>query len=195
MNTKTFTAAVKADGDLAATFSRFNTVDHDGDVTLPSAFTDGQAVPMVWSHSWSQPVGRGVIRVLGDRAVFEGRFNLKTSWGRDAYESVKDMAELQEYSYGYEPLESEPGTHQGQKVRVLKKLRVFEVSPVLVGAGVNTGTEQIKQGARSRGLFSPDVRRLIDENEARYAAMLRRGDPALLGLLVREGRLAIPTRR
>jgi len=133
-----------AAGSLRATFSTFNVVDHDGDVTLPSAFQDGQPVPMVWSHDWARPVGRGRIEIKTDRAVFAGTFNLKTSWGRDAYESVKDMGELQEYSYGYAPIESEPGTMDGQNVRFLKRLQVFEVSPVLVGAGKDTGTERIK---------------------------------------------------
>jgi len=132
------------EGTLRATFSRFNVVDHDGDVTLSSAFADGQAVPMVWSHDWQRPVGRGVIEVKADRAVFAGRFNLATSWGRDAYESVKDMGDLQEYSYGYAPIDAEPGVVDGQNVRILKALKVFEVSPVLVGAGVDTGTERIK---------------------------------------------------
>jgi HK97 family phage prohead protease len=134
-----------AEGTLRATFSRFHTVDHDGDVTLPSAFTDGQAVPMVWSHDWNRPVGRGTIEVKRDRAVFAGAFFLQTASGAEAYGIVKAMAELQQYSYGYQPLEAEPGIHEGQPVRFLKKLQVFEVSPVLVGAGVGTGTERIKQ--------------------------------------------------
>jgi HK97 family phage prohead protease len=132
-----------AEGTLRATFSRFGVVDRDGDLTLASAFTDGQAVPMVWSHSWDRPIGRGVIKVLPDRAVFEGRF-FTTAAGREAYESVKQMGDLQQYSYGYAPLEAEPGVHDGQPVRILKGLEVFEVSPVLVGAGVDTRTERIK---------------------------------------------------
>src|SRR5262245_22952171 len=100
---------------------------------------------MVWSHDWQRPVGKGRIEVKADRAVFAGKFNLATSWGRDAYESVKDMADLQEYSYGYAPIDAEPGVVHGQSVRILKALKACEVSPVLVGAGRDTGTESIKQ--------------------------------------------------
>jgi HK97 family phage prohead protease len=131
-------------GSLQATFSTFGTVDRDGDVTLPSAFQDGAAVPMVWSHDWHRPIGRGTIRVLPDRAVFDGAFFTKTAWGRDAYETVKEMGDLQDYSYGFQILDSAGGTHDGAPVRVLKSLQVFEVSPVLVGAGIGTGTDHIK---------------------------------------------------
>lgn len=99
---------------------------------------------MVWSHDWSRPIGRGTIEVLPDRAVFQGRF-FTTAAGAEAYEAVKQMGDLQEYSYGYAPVQAEPGEVDGQPVRVLKALKVFEVSPVLVGAGVGTGTDRIKQ--------------------------------------------------
>jgi len=134
-----------AEGSLKATFSRFGVVDRDGDVTLPSAFDDGQEVPMVWSHQWEKPVGKGTIRVHKDRATFDGAFFLDTADGLNAYKTVKNLGSLQQYSYGYQPLEAEPGTHEGKAVRFLKKLEDFEVSPVLVGAGRDTRTESIKQ--------------------------------------------------
>ena len=149
-------------GALTATFSTFGVVDRDGDITLPSAFTDGQAVPMVWSHDWHRPVGRGTIRVLPDRAVFDGQFFLQTAWGQDAYETVKAMGDLQEYSYGFQIKEAAPGTHDSQPVRVLKSLEVFEVSPVLVGAGVGTGTERLKVGRRFSSASRREIQSAID---------------------------------
>jgi hypothetical protein len=44
-------------------------------------------------------------------------------------------------------LESEDGVFDGRNVRVLKRLAVHEVSPVLVGAGVNTRTLATKAAA------------------------------------------------
>jgi hypothetical protein len=49
MKTKSFQPQIefKADGEpgeFTAIFSSFNTIDHDNDVTLPGAFTDGQKV-------------------------------------------------------------------------------------------------------------------------------------------------------
>lgn len=140
--------SLKADGDgagtISAVFSTFNTIDSDGDVVMPSAFTEGQSVPLVWSHDWAQPVGRGVVKVQPDRAVFEGQFFTDTVAGREAYLTVKAMSDLQEFSWGFRVLESEPGTFEERAVRFIKRAEVFEVSPVLVGANRSTYTLDIK---------------------------------------------------
>src|SRR3546814_14819273 len=47
------------------------------------------------------PVGKGVIRVKGKRAILEGQFFMTTTHGRDTFETVKALSEdgLQEWSY------------------------------------------------------------------------------------------------
>lgn len=133
-----------AEGSLKAVFSTFNTPDKDGDVVLQSAFTDGQHLELCWAHDLSRPIGDGVVRVHPDRAEFDGRFWLDTDDGLQSYRKVKNRGARQEYSYTYEPLEAEQGLVDGKEVRVLRKLDVWEVSPVFRGAGVNTRTEAIK---------------------------------------------------
>lgn len=133
------------DGSLEAVFSTFDIVDSDGDIVAASAFTDGQAVPLTWAHDWTQPVGKGVIRVLPDRAVFAGQFFLDTAAGREAYQTVKNMGDLQEYSWGFRVLDSDYAERDGQDVRVITKAEVYEVSPVLVGANRQTGTLALKR--------------------------------------------------
>lgn len=143
----TIPATLKADGDegsLSAVFSTFNMVDSDGDVVLPSTFTEGQEVPLVWSHDWARPVGKGAISVTPEHAVFNGRFFTETSWGQDAYQTVKALGTLQEYSWGFRVLDAEPGEMNGQPVRFIKRAEVFEVSPVLVGANRETYTLSLK---------------------------------------------------
>jgi HK97 family phage prohead protease len=132
------------EGSVQACFSTFGIVDKDSDVVLASAFTEGQAVPMCWGHEWNQPVGRGIIHVQPDRAIFDGQFFLETQAGQEAYKTVKAMGDLQEYSWGFSVLDSSYETRDGQPVRVIKQAKVYEVSPVLVGAGENTGTLAIK---------------------------------------------------
>lgn len=139
-------------GDVTVAFSRFNVVDSDGDVTFPGAMPAGKAVPMsAYGHtSWdgAPPTGKGVISEKGDLGIFGGAFFMETDQGRNAYHTTKAMAELQEWSYGYEVLPpSGPGMFDGKRVRELRKLDVFEVSPVLKGAGVGTATLAIKSGA------------------------------------------------
>lgn len=138
------------EGEVTVAFSRFNVIDRDGDVTFPGAFSAGKAVPMSdYGHtSWSgaKPVGKGVISETGDLGIFTGAFFMETDQGRNAHATVKAMGDLQEWSYAYKILDGGPGTFDGKRVRELRKLDPMEVSPVLLGAGIGTGTLAIKNG-------------------------------------------------
>ncbi len=159
MNKKVYQAPIElkeGDNDLPgsfkAVFSTFDVIDLDGDVTLPGAFTDGQKVRIAyWGHRWHDlPVGRGVVHADHEKAWVDGQFFLDTEAGMETYKTVKNLAELQEWSYGFDILESQPGKMGGEDVRFLTKLNVHEVSPVLLGAGIGTQTVAIKG-------TSPDV--------------------------------------
>jgi len=145
---KTFRAPFEvkddATGSVQAAFSVFNVIDSDGDVVKPSAFTDGQEVPMCWAHQWDQPIGRGTVKVGRKQAIFDGHFFLDTAAGMEAYKTVKAMDNLQEWSFGFRVLEAEDGEFEDRGVQFLKKLELFEVSPVLVGANRETRTVDIK---------------------------------------------------
>jgi len=139
----------KGDGDsgeFQAIFSRFNVIDHDGDVTLPGAFTEAQKVRVsYWGHRWGDlPVGRGEIHQDGEKAWIDGHFFLDTEGGRETYHTVKNLDELQEWSYGFDVIEGAEGQFAGQQVYLLKRLEVHEVSPVMLGAGIGTETVSIK---------------------------------------------------
>lgn len=138
-------------GDIMVAFSRFNVIDSDNDVTFPGAMPVGKGVPMsAYGHtSWdgAPPTGKGIISERGELGVFDGSFFMETDQGRNAYHTTKAMADLQEWSYGYAVLDGPPGVFEGKRVRELRKLDVYEVSPVLKGAGVGTSTLAIKSGA------------------------------------------------
>jgi hypothetical protein len=137
-------------GLVEAVFSTFDVIDKDGDVTRKGAFTNGARVVMsAYGHkSWDGelPIGVGTIEEVGNTAVFKGRFFLDTQHGLDAFRTVKALSEhdLQEWSYSLHDVETERGTVDGKAVRILKKITVKEVSPVLIGAGVNTRTVGVK---------------------------------------------------
>lgn len=156
MQTKKFHAPVelKADsdesGEFTAVFARFNVVDHDFDVTIPGAFKEGQKVRIsYWGHRWMDlPVGRGVIHQDDEKAWVDGKFFLDTKAGRETYRTVKNLGELQEWSYGYDIEDATYGVFEGQDVQFLRSLEVYEVSPVMLGAGIGTGTTDIKDRDR-----------------------------------------------
>lgn len=149
METKHITtrAVLKADGDegsIEAVFSTFGIVDRDGDIVEAGAVLNEQPVPMVWSHDWTKIIGKGVTSVDAERAIFKGSFFTQTTAGRDAYETVKAMGDLQEYSWGFRINDADYAERDGQTVRIIKSAELFEVSPVLVGAGRGTGTLSLK---------------------------------------------------
>lgn len=142
-------------GEVTVAFSRFNVIDSDGDVTFAGAIPVGKGVPMsAYGHtSWdgALPTGKGTLRESGDLGIFDGAYFMETDQGRNAYHTTKAMADLQEWSYGYNVLDGGPGMFEGKRVRELRKLDISEVSPVLKGAGVGTGTLAIKSGAPAAG--------------------------------------------
>jgi len=160
MEKKSFETTIefKADSDesglFQAIFSRFNETDKQGDFTLPSAFMDGQNVKIAaWGHNWGAlPVGRGVIHQDGEKAWVDGKFFLDTEVGSETYKTVKNLGELQEWSYGFDVVKSA----QREGGRTLEKLNVYEVSPVFVGAGNNTQTTVIKSAPDTEGANEPE---------------------------------------
>ncbi len=139
-------------GEFRAVIATFGVIDKDGDVTEPDAFTDGeQVVVSQYAHSafrGAMPAGTATIRVTAKAAIAEGRFFMDTSHGRDAFVTVKQLhdAGMGEWSYGYDVIESETGEINGQSVRFLKKVKAWEVSPVMIGAGMDTRTLVAKAG-------------------------------------------------
>lgn len=155
--TKTFSQVEIKDadkGEITAVFATLNVVDSDGDVTVKGAFPTGAKVRIsAYGHtSWEGrlPVGKGTIREVGDEAILDGKFFLDTPEGRDTFTVVKELGDdgLQEFSYGYDPVKFSYGEFEGRDVRFLEELKVHEVSPVLLGAGVGTRLLTAKSGLK-----------------------------------------------
>ncbi len=169
MNHKTVSGPVsfKADdnsGEFEAVFSTLNVIDKDRDVTLPGAFTEGEEVRIsYWAHRWEDlPVGKGVITANEREAVVKGKFFIDTEAGRETYQTVKNLGRLQEWSYGYDVLDESFGEFAGERVRFLRKLKVYEVSPVMLGAGINTRTTAIKEGRGDKAVDLKSIQAIHD---------------------------------
>ena len=165
----------EAEGKVSAVFSVFNNLDSDGDVVVPGAIKskwDSGMVPMVWAHKWDMPIGKGYIKEDGDKATFVGEFFMDTDSGQEAYKLVKNMGELQQWSFGYRVNDAEHGkfkevgNDEQTDARYLKSLTVFEVSPVLVGANQETYTMAIKS---NKDLVEAFVKEIKEEPEEKAA--------------------------
>lgn len=144
-------------GEFRSVFATFNVVDHDGDVTLPGAFREGQeAVVEGWNHDYGLPPGKGTIHADEEKAWVDGRFFLDTAVGKDHYTTLKNLEGLEQWSYTFTVEESETGEFEGQDVQYLKALDVWGVAPVTRGAGIGTRTVALK-GA---GFTEDEIRRI-----------------------------------
>jgi len=154
IETKSLTVkAMNDEGRGVARIAILSAVDHDGDTYAPGAFgwKEGgqQWVSILPAHDRrAMPLGKARIYEEGDAAYAELFLNLNTEAGRNWHHTLKFDLEkgqsVQEWSYGFDVVEHANDRRDGQKVRVLKKLDVHEVSPVLRGAGVGTRTLSMK---------------------------------------------------
>jgi len=146
---------VNGEGTFEAVFATLNVVDKDGDLTVNGAFGEQKVLISQYNHgSWNDgakalPIGVGRIFERGDDAVVVGEFDLEDPDALKTYRKFKYISEkgyTQEFSYALPEIDYEFRDLDGRRIRVLKKIRVPEVSPVLMGAGENTRLLSVKTG-------------------------------------------------
>lgn len=159
--------SLKADDDagtVTAVFATLSVVDHQGDRILPGAIGEQQVRMSAYQHgSWhgALPVGKGRVFERGNEAIFEGRFFLNTVAGREHYLTVKEMGDLQEWSFALPEMDWSMVEEDGRRVREIKRVSIPEVSPVLMGAGIDTRTLAVK-GAETKGALPSHSTPIVD---------------------------------
>lgn len=167
MKTKDFALQVKdlsEDGTFEGYGSIFGNVDSYGEKVLPGAFVDslarhkreGSSVLMLWNHDPHQPIGVWEDLAEDAKGLWgKGRFLLDIQRAREVYTLAKNSA-IGGLSIGYR----EEETDQDAGVRLLKKLNLFEISPVTFPANRRARIESIKS-----------------DRMEEFARRLRDGDP------------------
>lgn len=135
--------------------------DSVGDIVAPGAFTESlkrRKPRVVWGHNWNEPIGKVLemyevssrdprlplkMKQAGIGGLYaKVQFNLKSERGRQAFADVAFFGEEQEWSIGYKTLDADFDPQR--QANVLKKVELYEASPVLHGANQLTGTISIK---------------------------------------------------
>ena len=142
-------AVDEAEGVVTAVIATLNVKDHDGDVTLAGAFGKDQEVTVVPFHDWKHiPIGKAVISEEGEQVIARIKLNRDINAGAEWFKALKfDLEEGTpkiEYSYSFDLLDAEKGQHDGERVQFLKEMEVIELGPLMRGAGLGTGTVQVK---------------------------------------------------
>lgn len=181
-------------GTIQAVIATLDVKDLDGDVTRPGAFGT-QSMAIVQAHDGQDVMlGKGTLTEKDGKAIFTGRFNLDDPAAKALHSKlVFDLANgdpLIEWSYAFNINDggSKHGEFEGDDVQFFQPLddgtpgiEVVEVSPVLKGAGVGTGTLAAKSRKFADHIESvtDDLGALVDRVEA--VAVLREEDGKELG--------------
>lgn len=166
MKTKNFDLQVKSlseDGTFLGYGSIFGNVDSYGEKVMAGAFNEslarhkaqGSSVKMLWQHDPSQPIGIWEELTEDSRGLHgKGRLILEVEKAREALALMKARA-LGGLSIGYR----EEDTDRDGKVKLLKKLDLYEISPVTFPANDLATIESVKSDR-----FTEFVQRLKDGN-------------------------------
>lgn len=154
-------------GIVEAYVSGIGNKDHVADIIEPGAFVDSlkERKPKgVWSHNWDRPISKTLeiyevsagdsrlpmkMKEAGIGGLYvKTQFNLDTQDGRDSFSNVKFFGDEGEWSIGYQVDEAQYDSKV--KANRLKKISLYEYSPVLFGANSLTGTVGVKQMANGK---------------------------------------------
>jgi len=135
-------------GIIEAYVSIFNNIDFGGDKIIPGAFSDSisRKLPKgVWSHNWDQPIAKTLEAREDQKGLYiKGQFNLDTQRGKEAYSDLK-FGTIDEFSIGFRVQEYSYEKIDDDEIRVLKKIKLYEWSPVLAGMNPDTELVSVKE--------------------------------------------------
>ncbi|WP_085025285.1 HK97 family phage prohead protease [Ensifer aridi] len=151
MKTKDFSLQVKElteDGTFEGYGSIFGNVDSYGEKVMPGAFVEslakhkreGSSVLMLWQHNPNEPIGVWEDLAEDGKGLWgKGHLILEVQKAREIHALMKRKA-IGGLSIGYR----ETDTDQDGAVRVLKKLDLYEISPVSFPANRRARIEAVK---------------------------------------------------
>ena len=133
--------AVKDEGIIEAYVSIFGNVDSDGDIIMRGAFLESLAKKFpvgCWSHEWDEPIAKTLEAREDAKGLYiKAQLVMTVQRAREAFDLIK-AGVIDEFSIGFRILDWE---YDDAGHRIIKKVRLYEWSPVVAGA--NPDTEMI----------------------------------------------------
>lgn len=151
LKTKDFTLEVKGlseDGTFEGYGSIFGNVDSYGEKVVPGAFVEslarhkreGTSVLMLWQHNPDEPIGVWEDLAEDAKGLWgKGRLLTEVQRAKEVHVLMKNKA-VRGLSIGYRELDAD----QEQGIRILKKLDLWEISPVSFPANRRARIEAVK---------------------------------------------------
>ncbi|MCX6795812.1 MAG: HK97 family phage prohead protease [Candidatus Falkowbacteria bacterium] len=139
----------QSQGVVEAYVSIFDNIDLVGDIIRRGAFSESlnNKLPKgVWMHNWDEPIAKTLKAYEDNKGLFiQGQFNLETQRGKEAYSDIK-FGIIDEFSIGFKILDYEWDEKDN---RIIKKVKLYEWSPVLAGANPDTELVSVKGNSKT----------------------------------------------
>lgn len=146
------------EGTFEAYASVFGNVDSYGDVVVQGAFADslkewdtsGLSLPVLWGHNFADPdynIGH-VIEAVEDEHGLKVRaaLDLESPKAAQVYRLLK-AGRVSQMSFAFDVLDGAPAEKDGEDVFELRRLKLYEVSVVPIGANQETEVLAVKAAA------------------------------------------------
>jgi HK97 family phage prohead protease len=135
-------------GFLEGYASVYGVVDHQNERTMPGAFSralkNPKRVKLLWQHKFDKPIGR-ITKIWEDERGlrFRGKLNIKTDWGRNAYEALL-AGDVSANSIGYTEVKGKNAINDEDGVKDLNELDLMEISTVSFPSNEAATVEEVK---------------------------------------------------
>lgn len=145
-------------GQFTAYASVFGNIDSYGDIVVRGAFAEtlkeweesGNALPLLFGHNMSDPdynIGHIVKAEEDERGLLvTAQLDLESPKGAQVYRLLKGRR-VSQMSFAYEVLDGAPVEKDGQEAWELRRLKLYEVSVVPIGANQETEVLTVKAAA------------------------------------------------
>ena len=180
MSTKLFAAEIKAsgpddgleEGQFEAYASVFGNIDSYNDIVVKGAFLEslaewkasGSPIPLLFGHNMSDPdynIGHIVDAKEDDHGLLvRAQLDMQAPKGAATYRLLKGRR-VSQMSFAYKVLDSGPIEVDGVKGTELRKLHIYEVSVVPVGANDQTEVLSVKAGRVLSAKNAENVKKAI----------------------------------
>lgn len=165
-------------GIIEAYVSIFDNVDLVGDIIKRGAFAESLAKKLpkgVWGHDWNVPVAKTLEAREDEKGLYiKAQFNLDTQRGQEAYSDIK-FGIIDEFSIGFRVLDDE---WTEDNIRVITKARLYEWSPVLVGANPDTELISVKskKEKEKKGIIEDELNYDEDDQRKKWKMLYKMDD-------------------
>ena len=139
----------KDDNELEVVVARVGVRDLDGDIFEPGSYHAKDSGPymMPFHHSRSDiPIGIGPIREEGEEVIQTVRF-FNSQLAKDTMEAIVEGKDSVEFSYTFWPKDYIWDPNHAWGI-IFKDVDMYETSPVLKGASIDTGVKELMKAFR-----------------------------------------------